>query len=101
MAVLVEVGLGEASDDQVAAAQMLGLERGQRLNQPPYPGCVFVAVVRIDSGFRLTSAWRTAEVFRATYEAALRPDLLAADIQPSDPVVLPVVAMAIPGAHAA
>lgn len=101
MAVLVEIALAGATQEQVDRAEVLAMERGQQVGGPPYPGCIFVAVVPHEDGLRFASAWRTETAFRATYEAALQPDLAAAGMTAGDPVVSPVLSMAVPGVHAA
>lgn len=97
MAVLVELELPGVSEEQVTAAQMAGVARGQELGRPPYPGCLFVAVSAHGAGYRMTAAWRTEAEFQATFAEALQPDLASAGIDVPQPVLSPVIAMAIPG----
>ena len=99
MAVLVEFELVGATEDDVHRAEMVAMQRGQRVGGPPYGGCIFVTVVPTADGMRLSSAWRTEAEFRSTFEAALRPDLVEAGLAPGDPTVCRVVSMGVPGAH--
>jgi hypothetical protein len=99
MAVLVEFACPGATAQQLQQAEVAGMQRGERLGGPPYPGCMFLAVTSGPTGPRFTSAWRTEREFRVTFADALQEDLVGAGMEVDEPVVTAVLAMAIPGAH--
>ena len=100
MAVLVEFLCPGATQQQLQQAEAAGMERGERVGGPPYPGCMFMAVTHGSSGPRFVAAWRTEPEFRAIFADSLQQDLAEAEMTVEELVVTPVLAMAIPGAHA-
>ena len=100
MAVIVEFVCPGATQQQLQQAEAAGIERGERVGGPPYPGCMFLAVIPGSSGPRFVAAWRTEPEFRATFADSMQQDLAGAGMTVEDLIVTPVLAMAIPGAHA-
>ena len=99
MAVLVEFTVPGATPEQIYSVEAKTQERGEQAGRPPYPGCMFLAVTAYDGGFRFVSAWRTEADFHTVLETMLTPDLGEVGLAVAGVTAVPVVGMAIPGAH--
>lgn len=100
MAVLAEFGIPDATSEELMRLEAMTSARGEAAGGPPYPGCMFLAVVPDGDGFRFTSVWRTEAHLRAVLDDMLGPDAREVGVELTDVTVSPVISMAIPGTGA-